>query len=255
MKTWLLALAILPGVALAQCPAGYDPINQMSVRNASDVIVQNACANRSDGTVLFLAPRLGNSNGSTNSQVSNPSPTDNFVYVEPTSCWMFAGTTAFTAGPLPVRAAANNLVLSATTNTTAGTITVDCDISSAMSRTTSGKGQTVTKVALLYGVQTTALASIAALSPASTTYPAAGGAASGTVATIGGSLTVTPASLQLTTTTTGQCFNEEVAFGTPFAYNSNLAMLGLEQVFTTAGTTATTLQICGAIVYFTNTPL
>lgn len=181
--------------------------------------------------------------------------TDAFIMVPPGNCIMTPTTTAFTAGPTLTRAAAGNVVLSGTTNTTAGTITLTCDLTELLTRTTAGKGVTITSVDVYYGIQTTAMSSIAALTPSSITLPAAGGAAAGTVATIGGSLTVTPGSLQLTTTTAGQCFHENVAFGTAFAWNPDGTRVSLEQVFTTAGTTATVLQLCGAEIHFTNNVL
>ncbi len=178
--------------------------------------------------------------------------TDGVVAVTPSSCWMTATTTAFTAGPALVRAAANNIVLSGTTNTTAGTVAVTCDLTDAvMSRLQSAKGAVVNDVELFYGVQTTALSSIAAATLSSVTYPAPGGTAAGTVAAAGGTLTVTPATLQLTTTTSGQCFNEKLAAGTPFAMTSDFQKISVDQVFTTAGSTATTLQLCGLLIHFT----
>jgi len=238
----------------AQCPAGTFGIPQLSVRNSSDVIVQNACQNPSDGTIMFLAPKLAGAAGNSPTQISNPSPTDGFIWVEPSNCWMKAATTAFTTGPVLSILATGSMVLTGTTNTTAGTIEVTCDLT-AQSRTTVGKGLTISSVDLYYGVQTTALASIAAAQVSSVTFPAAGAAAAGTVAALGGTLTVTPGTLQLATTTSGQCYHENVSFGTAYAYNSGVVKVSLDQVFTTAGTTATTLQICGVAVNYTNTPL
>lgn len=103
---------------------------------------------------------------------------DNYVFISPGNCWMTAATTTISTGPALVRAAANNLVLSGTTNTTAGTLTVTCSIDPPM-RTTTGKGPVLTDVYLLYGIQTTAMASIAAADIKSVTYPAAGGGGRG----------------------------------------------------------------------------
>jgi len=180
---------------------------------------------------------------------------DNYVFISPGNCWMTAATTTISTGPALVRAAANNLVLSGTTNTTAGTLTVTCSIDPPM-RTTTGKGPVLTDVYLLYGIQTTAMASIAPADIKSVTYPAAGAAAAGTVSSaLGGTLTVTPTTLALTTTTAGQCHAEKISFGTPIAASTDLRRLTLEQVFTTAGSTATTLQICGVLVHYSNNPL
>jgi len=174
---------------------------------------------------------------------------DGALFISPANCWMTPTTTAFTAGPALVRAAANNQVLSATTNTTGGTIAVTCDISFE-GRTTANLGFIATDVSIFYGVQTTNLSSIAAATVTTVTYPSAGGSASGTVANADGTLTVTPGTLQKNTTTSGQCYNENIAFGTPFSY-TDLTKVTLDQVFTTAGTTATTLQICGLLVHGT----
>lgn len=189
------------------------------------------------------------------SQVTSNYLSDGYYFVSPDHCSMKAATTAFDAGtPFMSNVATGNRVLSATTDTTAGTIQVVCDISPPDGRTTAGKGFLITDVSLLYGVQTTALASIAAATLKSVTYPAAGGAAAGTVAAAGGALTVLPASLQLTTTTTGQCFHENLALATPVAA-TNLTRITLDQVFTTGGSTDTTLEICGVMVRYFNAPI
>jgi hypothetical protein len=156
-------------------------------------------------------------------------------------------TTTFSTGPALVRVGANQLVYSGTTNTTAGTIALTCDITFG-GRTTSGLGFQVTGVSLYYGVQTTGLSSITAATVAMVSLPAAGGSASGSASSVGGTYTVTPGTLQTATTSSGNCYNEQVAFGTPFTYTNN-SKVSFDQVFTTAGTTATTLQVCGMKVY------
>jgi hypothetical protein len=75
------------------------------------------------------------------------------------------------------------------------------------------------------------------------------------VADAGGSLTALPASLQLTTTTTGQCFNEQITLGTPLVMNTDIRRIVLNQVFTTAGSAATTLQVCGLYVHYNESPI
>jgi len=65
---------------------------------------------------------------------------------------------------------------------------------------------------------------------------------------VGGTYTVTPSTLQTATTSSGNCYNQQVAFGTPFTYTNN-SKGSFDQVFTTAGSTATTLQVCGLKVY------
>lgn len=177
--------------------------------------------------------------------------TDMQVHISPAKCGASATTTAFTAGPILVRVAANSMVNSITTNTTAGSINLTCDLTEILTRLQASKGATLNRVSIFYGIQTTAMSSIGAATLATITYPAPGGTASGTVASAGGSLTVLPASLQLTTTTSGQCFNEQLSLGTPLVLTTDLQKLTVDQVFNTAGTTATVLQICDVIAYLT----
>jgi hypothetical protein len=99
------------------------------------------------------------------------------------------------------------------------------------------------------------MASIAAPTVKSVVYPAVGGSAAGTVADAGGTLAILPASLQLTTTTTGLCFRENIVLGTPLVMNTDGRRIVVNQVFTTAGSAATTLQVCGLIVKYTEAPI
>lgn len=172
------------------------------------------------------------------------------VNISADACAMTAATTAFTAGPAWIRAAAGNPVWQATTNSTSGTITVTCDLTEVATRI--GSAARIRSVSVFYGLQTTALASIGAATVNSVLMATPGAAAAGTVTTTaGGSLTVTPASLQLTTTTAGQCFNERIVLGTPFAPQDSTRFT-LEQVFTTngAGSTVTVFQICSVQVNY-----
>lgn len=188
------------------------------------------------------------------SAITTDSPSDGYAFIPPSKCWMTAATTAFASGPALKMVAANNLVLSGTTNTTAGTIELTCSVNFD-TRLTSGKGRTIADASILYGVQTTALSSIAAATADTVTWPAASTSSGATLASAGGTITATPGTLQLATTTAGQCYNEKLAFGTPIALNTDLQGLTLDQVFTTAGSTATTLQVCGVLVHYTNTIL
>lgn len=175
------------------------------------------------------------------------------VFIPPSACWMTAATTAFTAGPSLTRTGSGSQVLQATTNTTGGTVTVNCSLADIQTGFNPSPGVTLQAVSLLYGLQTTALSSIATAVIDGITYPvstAAGAAAGATVAAIGGTLSVTPTTLQLATTTSGQCYNEKITFGTPLYLNTDVFQPTFEQVFTTAGTTATTMQVCGVILYF-----
>lgn len=173
------------------------------------------------------------------------------VFISGALCGSKSTTTTTTDNGM-VTAATGNVVHQFTTNTTAGTVELTCELPLG-GRADAGTGGVVTGVELLYGVQTTAMSSIAAATVKTVTYPAsttAGVAAAGTVAAAGGTYTVTPGTLQLTTTTTGQCFNEKVSLGTPVALNTDNQKLTIDQVFTTAGTSATVLQVCGLKIYY-----
>jgi hypothetical protein len=181
--------------------------------------------------------------------VNGAAPTtygDGAFFVQPSACFMTPATTAFTSGPALVRTGANNQVLQAVTNTTAGTVSLTCDVTFA-GRTTSGLGFQATDIELFYGVQGSAFSSIAAATVATVTFPTPGGAASSSVGGVGGTYTVTPTTLQTATTTSGNCYDEKVAFGTPFTYN-NYAKVSFDQVFSTSAA-ATTVQICGVLVH------
>jgi len=171
---------------------------------------------------------------------------DGAFFVQPSSCYMTAATTAFTSGPALMRTSANNQVLQGITNTTAGTVSLTCDVTFS-GRTTSGLGFQATDIELFYGVQGSAFSSIAAATVASVTFPTPGAAAGSTVTSVGGAYTVTPATLQTATTSSGNCYDEKVAFGTPFTYNNN-GKVSFDQVFSTSAA-ATTVQICGVLVH------
>jgi|ERR1700674_4047542 len=171
----------------------------------------------------------------------------------PQACGAKAVTTAFSPAVALVPPATNNLVLQITTNSTAGTVQITCNIIPPGQQLFSAKGIQVTAVAFLYGVQTTALTSIAAATLNTVTYPAstaAGAAAAGTVGTAIPPGTVTPTALQLTTTTSGQCFNEKVPLATPLILAADNQSLTFDQVFTTAGGAATSIQVCDVVVYY-----
>jgi hypothetical protein len=172
---------------------------------------------------------------------------DGLLIVPISNCAFTAATTAFTGTPGMVRLAANQLAWSGTTNTTAGTITMTCDLG-LEGRTTPGLGFIAKDIAVQYGVQTTALSSIATPTVKTNAYPAYGGAAADTLASVGGTITSSPASLQLATTTSGYFYNADFSLGTPFTL-SDQTKVSFEMVFTTAGTTATTLQISGLLVH------
>ena len=178
--------------------------------------------------------------------------TDGVFIVSPTQCGFTLATTAEASGwPTLISPASGQLVYEAKTNNTAGTIQVDCLIH-VPSQLTTGWGVTINNIQLLYGVVTTSMASIAAATVNSTSYPTTpGGSAAGTVSTTaGGTLTVTPSSLQTTAVTAGLLYNEQLALGTPIVVNTDDQIFDLRQVFTTAGTSATILDIGGVVVHY-----
>ena len=200
------------------------------------------CTTNSSGSITGCAPPELDVNGAIPVTYG-----DGTFVIQPSNCLMTASTTAFSPSPALSRVGANQLVYAGTTNTTAGTIAVTCDITFG-GRTTPGLGFQATGVSFYYGIQGVAASSIAPATVAAVTLPTPGGSASGSASAAGGSYTVTPSTLQTSTTTTGNCYNEQVAFGTPFTYGNN-TKVSFDQVFTTPGSTALTLQICGLKVY------
>jgi hypothetical protein len=181
--------------------------------------------------------------------LTNQWGTEGVLFLNPT-CGSLATTTTTTDNGLVV-AATNNVVHQFTTSATGGTTEFTCDIP-IPSRLTAGKGVVLTDVDFLYGAQTTAISSIAAATVKTVTYPAstaAGAAAAGTVAAAGGTYTVTPTTLQKATTTSGQCYNEKLVFGTPIAVNTDNQVVTFDQVFTNSAA-ATVYQICGLLVHY-----
>lgn len=170
---------------------------------------------------------------------------DGLLMVPVSNCAFTATTTAFTASGL-TRLAANQIAWSGTTNTTAGTVAMTCDLG-LEGRTTSGLGFVAKDIAVQYGVQTTAISSIATPTLKTNAYPAYGGAAADALASVGGTLTSTPASLQLATTTSGLFYNADFSLGTPFTLTDQ-TKVSFETVFTTAAA-ATTLQVSGLLVH------
>jgi hypothetical protein len=171
---------------------------------------------------------------------------DGLLMVPISNCVFTATTTAFSSSGL-TRLAANQIAWSGTTNTTAGTIAMTCDLG-LEGRTTSGVGFVAKDVAVQYGVQGVALSSIATPTLKTNAFPAYGGTAGDTLAGVGGTLTSTPATLQLATTTSGYFYNADFSFGTPFTLTDQ-TKVSFEMVFTTPGTSALTLQVSGLLVH------
>lgn len=191
---------------------------------------------------------------------------NNKVYhAGPSACTLTATTGAFAAGAAPttvaapqlIRAAAGNMILVGTTTAAANVLELICDITvPGWQLNGPVKGVTITGVNILYGVQTTAFTSIGAATVNSVTYPnstAGGAAAAATVlTTAGGTLTVTPTALQLSTTTLGACFNEQITLGTPLLEsngNPNI-MYTVDQIFNQTAAAATVINICDVIVLY-----
>lgn len=188
--------------------------------------------------------------------VASPSvtQTDRFYVASPDTCVFTYLTTAAAAGwPKWELAATSQPTYSTTTDTTAGTVTVTCLLPSPASRTTSGTGATVTGIDWLYSIVTTTATSITDPIVNSISAPAtAGGAAAGTVAAAGGSLTLLPTSTnwQKTAVTSGLLYRGAITFGTPFAYNTSTQSLSTTLAVVTAGSTATKIQLGGFIVRY-----
>ncbi len=173
------------------------------------------------------------------------------LVMDASACSGTAATLAITANGVQRAAAGNGAIRFFTTDNAGGTVTVDCDITAAFA-SRMGSSARITSINFFYGVQTTAISSIATPVMSFVQLASPGAAAAGTVATAGGSLTVTPSVLQLTVTTTGQCFNERIGFGTAIAAKP-FRRVTFEQVFT-FGAAISTLQICGIQVNYTTTP-
>lgn len=198
-----------------------------------------------------------------------PNEADNYFWLPMNStlgCSAYLTTGAFAANPANsgalvapsiARAAANNTVFQVTTTGAASALTLDCNIA-IPSKTSTGKGVLVTGINVFYGVQTSNLTSITLPTLSTVTYSAtAGGAAAGTVAAAGGTITTTPAigSAQLTTTTTGLCYQQAVNLTTPIQLNTSNQNLIMEEVFNQTATSAAVYQICGVQVVYQNLPL
>lgn len=216
-----------------------------------------AMAQTSSRTVTFPDP-----GGSVNIAYAT-NPTDGYYFVPPSACGLTLtigtwaananGGTSLGVGPFLERVAAGNMVLEGTTTSAANTFQVVCDITPP-SRIAANKGLTINTVAYMAGWQTTAPTSTGTAALNSVTYHAAGSVSQGTVAAIGGSITPTGWShgTPPATTTTGQCYTESLALGTPYNEVTDLTRLTLEYSVAQSAASSTILQICGAIVYYTN---
>lgn len=195
-------------------------------------------------------------------QYNGSRPTDGYYVVPPSACTMeltvgtFAANPATSGGlsaPSLVIAATGNTVLQLTTTAAANTTTINCDFTPP-SRLTAGKGITINNIDYLFGYQTTALTSIGTAGVNSITYGAAGAAAAGTVAAAGGAITVTAGTNHGTpgsVTTSGQCYNERLAFGTPIVVETDNQRFTWQNTFVQSAAAATVMQLCGTVVHYT----
>lgn len=202
-----------------------------------------------DGTdILAVTPASWSPGIASNTQ------TDRFYFAPPTNCMFTPTTTAAASGwPKWILGAAGEPLLEYKTDTTAGSVSVSCIINMPASRSTSGTGMTVTGVDILYSIVGVTATSVGDPSFSTVTGPAtAGGAATGTVASAGGSLTLLPVSgsWQKTAVTSGLLYRGSATFGTPVALNTPYQLLTVTFVVTTPGTTAEQIDLAGFTVYY-----
>lgn len=181
---------------------------------------------------------------------------DGEVFIPATTAGCLATPTTVTiASPqLYARAALNNTVYTVTTNSAAGSFEIDCDLAQGLpTRTTASKGISITAINVYYGSVTNTPTSIANAQFATITYPAVGGAASGTVSSALAT-TVTPGMSHSTpvATTTGQCVNEGNVLTTPLLFTALIPRITYSQVFSQSAAAVTNVQVCGFQVLYTN---
>lgn len=217
--------------------------NPLTAFKAGQVVV--AFVTATGGNISAVVPASRN--------VATPSLTftDGAFNFPPSTCVFVPTTTAAASGwPKFVQSAAGQVVNQFKTDTTAGTVAITCRLT-LPTRQTSGTGPTVTSVDLLYSVGTTTLSAAAAPTISTVTGPAVGGSAAGTVSTTAcGTLTITPVSLQLVAVTTGLYYHEKATCGTPLALTTDVVEVNFNQSFTTAGSTATIIELGGLTVYY-----
>lgn len=167
------------------------------------------------------------------------------------NCSGFPTTLAITAQGQRRAAAGNGAIRFFTTDNATGTVIVDCDLTELFASRI-GSSARITSVDLFYGFVTNPATVNAATVANFVTLPTSGAAAAGTVSAAGGVLTATPAVLQLTATTSGQCFHEKITFGTPIAGSDRRRVI-LSKTFT-FGAAITTIEICGIQLNYIDTP-
>lgn len=202
-----------------------------------------------DGTdILAVTPASWSPGIASNTQ------TDRFSYASPSNCIFTPTTTAAASGwPKWILAASGEPVYEFKTDTTGGTVKIDCILALPPSRSTSGTGNTVTGVDVLYSIVGVTATSVSDPSFSTVTGPGtAGGAAAGTVASAGGSLTLLPTTgtWQAAAVTSGLLYRGSATFGTPVAVNTVNQLLTITITVTTPGTTACQIDLAGFIIKF-----
>lgn len=186
--------------------------------------------------------------------IASNTQTDKFFNASPSDCIFTPTTTAAASGfPKWILAAAGEPLLEFKTDTTGGTVAVDCIVRIPASRSTSGTGITVTGVDVLYGIVGVSATTVGDPSFKTVTGPStAGGAAAGTVAAAGGSLTLLPTTgtWQATAASAGLLYRGSATFGTPVAINTLTQLLTVSFLVTTPGTTACQIDLAGFTVKF-----
>lgn len=159
---------------------------------------------------------------------------------------------AYTAASLTV--GSQNLDVQQATDSTAGATALwHIDLSDLECRTTAGKGALVNSFSAFWTLTSTNLTAGPSIAVVSQTFGAAATAAAAptTAATLGGTITSTPASTQTVIPTAGNYFTTLFSFGTPFRLNSALERVYVEISFPCG--IGSVVQLAGCSVGFTQT--
>jgi hypothetical protein len=180
--------------------------------------------------------------------------TDGSVFISPATCWFFP-TTATATTTLTTLGASNVPVLNTTTNSAAGSVTLQCPIR-VPDRLTLGKGATINDVTVFYGIQTSAATSINGAAISSITFPTPGATetpSTVTPAAIPGSVTQSTTTGNLAITTAGAFYSSKLTLGTPFNMSTDEQVLYVTLVFNNTATSVLTVNTPGVIVHYSNT--
>lgn len=180
--------------------------------------------------------------------------TDNAMFIEPSTCWFFP-TTVTTTTTLITLGASNVPVLNSTTNSAAGSLTLQCYIPIA-ARITAGKGVTINDVTVMYGLQTSAATSINGAAVSTITFPTAAATETPSTVTpvaIPGSVTQSSTTGNLAVTTAGAFYTSKLTLATPFNVSTDLQALLVTLVFNNTATSVLTVNTPGLMVHYTET--